>query len=215
MKYDVDELLRTVPSDVAAGKMGEYSLTDNDLRVALALFRRYRPVRVLEVGVCEGHTAKFLLDNCPWISTYIGVDLMPELFPSRGIVPKQAGALAISDKRFHTILTDETAYMLAREVASYGWEYDCVIIDANHTERGTRRDTEAVSWALRPGGLMLWHDYGVCARQYPGSTIFGVKCYLDGINEGGGYVNVPDRPELSSLAWEISYKPGDRCRWPG
>jgi len=217
--YSVKEILSQTDERIAAGAMGDYSLTEKDMRVALALFRQFRPETVLDFGVNEGHTADFLLKHCPWIKLWVGVDLLPEKFPERGIVPKVAGRLATGDPRFCSLLTDETigdfqvkvAKLIAGQPgrpAAAGF-FDCVIIDANHEDWATKRDTEGTAPYLRKGGLWLWHDYNVESRQNPNARVFGVKGYLDGLIAAGRQIKTPDEADRDpwtccSLAWEMN-----------
>ena len=213
--YSVEKIQHLIPKDVAAGCTGDYSFTEADMRVALALFQRYVPRNVLDFGVNWGSTADFLLHRCPWIDHWVGVDLEPDLFPERGIVPKQAGHLAAHDSRFDLILTDETVVDFQRDFSELilDWErredvFDCIIVDANHTEAGTRRDTEACERFAAKNCLWLWHDYNVDSRQAPMGRPFGVKAYLDSLIAQGRPINVPDETDRDpwqccSLAWEI------------
>ena len=47
------------------------------------------------------------------------------------------------------------------------WEKTCdfVFVDANHSEPFVRKDTENTLKMIRPGGVILWHDY---APVHPG-----------------------------------------------
>jgi hypothetical protein len=207
--YPVRALLDAVPAEVAASaQMGDYSLTERDMRVAAALFATYWPMHVLEVGVCQGHTAAFLLDNFGSIREYVGVDRRPDLFPHCGIVPKYAGQRARRDDRFSCILTDESVEDLQRQLKALGHRFDCIIMDANHTEAGTRRDTEAVwPWSAYEC-LWIWHDYNVESRQNPTGKVFGVKPYIDGLIAQGRKIMTPDEVDRDpwkcvSLAWEV------------
>jgi predicted O-methyltransferase YrrM len=207
--YNVQSYLDKTPPAIARGWMGDYSLTEDDLRVALELFCEQEPRRVLEFGVNQGHTAAFLLHHCAFIESYIGVDLEPDLFPTRGIVPQIAGDLALGDPRYSTVLTDETIPTLRRILKQRGdQEFDCIIIDANHSEPGTRRDTEGCDPLLRTGGLWIWHDDNVGSRQDPNVKRFGVKDYLDKLEAAGRTIWRPDQTDRNpwacvSLAFEI------------
>lgn len=214
--YSVQDLLSETSETLAAGRMNDYSLTEKDMRVALALFRRFKPTRVLDFGTNEGSTAAFLLEQCPDIELWVGVDLLPELFPARGIVPKVAGARARHDPRFHAVLTDETVEDFQQKLVAFLRAYnkpntsilgfDCIIMDANHDDRATERDTDACSLFMHPGGLWLWHDYNVDSRQDPVGKPFGVKQYLDR-REKDRAVMLPDEEDRNSwtccsIAWE-------------
>ena len=207
--YDVSALAASIPPAHVAGRMGKFSLTELDLRVALALFNLYRPARVLEFGVNQGETAKCLLDHCPWIESYVGVDLRRECFPDRwGIVPEVAGAAARSDPRFEAVLTDGTEWDFHRQAVPLS-PFDCILMDADHDEDPTRRDTESCSQLAGRPCLWLWHDYNVRSRANPGGPIWGVKACLDGLAARGRTIWTPDQADRDpwaccSLAWELS-----------
>jgi predicted O-methyltransferase YrrM len=205
--YDVVPLLAKNPSHIAAGRMNDYSLTEKDLLVVLALFQEYKPRRILEFGVNEGSTASFLLENCPFIELYVGVDLIPERFPMRGIVPKKAGWRVGDDPRYESVLTDETVEDFKRKIADYR-AFDAIIMDANHEDWATLRDTEACEPFLRSGGLLLWHDYGVESRQHSNGKPFSLIHYLNALEASGRKIMFPnDQPrnpwECVSIAWEV------------
>jgi len=205
--YSVAELLAETPESIAAGRMGDYSLTERDMRVALALFRMRRPAVILEVGCCWGNTAGFILDHCGFIRSWYGVDLEPELFPQRGIVPERAGHLAAHDTRFRLLLTDESPEDLQSQLRFLP-TFDAILLDANHDAGPTQRDTEACEPFAADHCLWLWHDYGVDSRQHPAGKPFGVKAYLDGLIRSGREIMTPDEADRDpwrccSLAWEI------------
>ncbi|MCZ2074149.1 MAG: class I SAM-dependent methyltransferase [Bryobacterales bacterium] len=208
--YCVEDFLATVPESMATGRMGDFSLTEKDMRVALALFRLYKPKRVLDFGCNQGHTASFLLENCPWIELWVGVDLKPEMFPQRGIVPKLAGRLARGDDRFHAVLTDETIPDMARQLLMNGWsKFDAIIMDANHEDWATKRDTEGCEPHAASPCLWLWHDYNVESRQHSNGKPFSLKGYLDSLERQGHPIMFPDEVDRDpwrccSLAWEVS-----------
>lgn len=209
LTYDVAEIL-SLTENVETPGMGDFSMTPKDMQVALALFKIHQPRKVLEFGVCQGHTAAFLLKHCPFIEVYVGVDLKPELFPERGIVPEVAGRLAAADSRYVSLLTDETVEDFQAQLRALGEEpFDCAIMDANHEDWATKRDTEAVDWFLEVGGLWLWHDYDVESRQHSNGEVFSLKGYLDALMLTGRCIHTPrdvDRDPWTccSLAWEVN-----------
>jgi len=216
--YHTAELATPRNVSVAAGRGADrirnpYGLTDKDLAVCLSLFDRRAPEAVLEFGVNRGHTAALLLEYCPWIRLYVGVDLIPERFPNRGIVPSRAGDLAAGDPRFHAVVTDETIAYLLRALQAAGWNwFDAILLDADHEYAGTRRDTEGTDLFLRQGGLRIWHDYNVESRQDPGRGPFTLKRYLDELAAAGRAIHFPDEADRDpwrccSIAWEIKGPP--------
>lgn len=69
---------------------------------------------------------------------------------------------------------------------------DFVFIDADHSYDGVRGDSEIWWDKVRPGGMMIWHDYG---NDSDHTT--GVREAVDEFAKGGG-LHVS---EHSSLAW--------------
>lgn len=133
------------------------------------------PARVVEVGVLEGRTARYVLDesNChlwavdPWIS-YDESDAQHSGNPY-GIVPQ-----SVQDQRFviaqatlkpythngRCKLLRMTSLAAAATLKGEGQKFDIVFIDADH-----RRDAvfaDCVAWweLVRKGGLLCGHDLG-------------------------------------------------------
>lgn len=177
MIYDVDTLLALTPNAFPGN-------TSRDLGVLLALFRQFLPLRVLEFGIGTGTTASFLLDNCPFIVDYVGVELLSKEPPYQ-------------NRRLWTILADGTVEdfheKLLLHVGDVHRYFDAIIMDANYDS--VERDTEACKPFLRGGGLMFWRGYERHA---------GVTTYLDGL--GDQAINTPKDawqcPEAAaSVAW--------------
>lgn len=139
-------------------KTGPY-MSSTDLRALLGLVKGAR--RVLEIGVQEGDTAAFLLANFPEIETYQGVDVLPgyrfERTHQAGEVPRTPGARAASDRRFRLVLRARGAFDLS---AADLEPCDAVFIDGDHGRNAIRHDTALARSVLRPGGVIIWHDYG-------------------------------------------------------
>jgi predicted O-methyltransferase YrrM len=216
--YSVSELLSETPDDIAAGRMNPYSLTEKDMRVLLALVNKHRPKRVLDFGINEGSTAAFILDHCPWIEEWVGIDLIPEKFPQRGIVPKQAGWKAAHHPQLRIVLTDETVADFKRKMEKHIARGRCcgvdvkvfsaILMDANHEEKETQRDTEACEPFAAPNCLWAWHDFGVVSRQHSNGKPFPLIHYINRLIASGRKIMVPDEQDRDpwkccSLAWEI------------
>lgn len=130
--------------------------------VALAdLVRSVAPRVMIEFGCRVGRTAKTLLDNVASLETYIGIDVPfdhePTLSCQRDEIPFTPGLFAAGDSRFH---------LLVRERGSLGLEpsdlelCDAVFIDGDHSERAVRHDSSLARILTRPGGIIVWHDFG-------------------------------------------------------
>ena len=213
MHYDPQPYLDRVPKPLVAGAMNDFSLTEDDMRVAIALFREYGVRHVLEFGVNDGNTAVAVLRLVSEIVSYVGVDLVKALFPERGIVPPTPGFRAAADPRFVPIGVDGTADCFRGAVRQVlerlGIDaFDAVIMDADHEEKPTQRDTELCWPFLRQGGLCLWHDYGVHSRQHDNGRDFPLKAYLDREIAAGRQIQTPQQESRDpwtcvSVAWEV------------
>lgn len=192
MIYDTDTLLSLTDPSIRCPAVSADSPTERDMRVTLALFRQFLPLRVLEFGIGAGTMASFLLDNCPFIADYVGVDLLPKEPPYR-------------NRRLFTILTDGTVKdfheKLCLHVGDVHRYFDAIILDANYGHESSKRDTEACRPFLRGGGLCFWRGDG----KHPGITK-----YLSALVCGRRKIMVPDdrAPECQTnewctMAWEI------------
>ena len=116
--------------------------------------------RVLEIGIQEGYTADLLLKNLPNIRSYVGIDVTPdfvtELTAQRLEVPAVAGIRVASDPRVRTIVkAGGSAHVIPSEIG----KVDAAFIDADHSASGVERDTDLARACVRPGGIIVWHDY--------------------------------------------------------
>lgn len=145
------------------------------------LIRYFRPTRVLEIGTFNGTTTRMFLDNLPPGGTVFTIDLPPE--------PDAQNLTAATDEhlvRTRVVGADYKGHPRASDVVQVlgdtfeasTWEkipgqIGFVFIDASHSYRAIKNDTE---WARRksaPDVVMAWHDY---AEGEKGD--YGVKKYI-------------------------------------
>jgi predicted O-methyltransferase YrrM len=131
----------------------------NELEVLVALVRSVAPLRVLEIGVNFGQTARLLLDNVPSIQSYVGVDVLPGYATikekQRNEVPKAPGTLVKNDPRFHLMLSERGSFDLTPGIG----EFDVVFVDGDHGRAAVEYDTALATQIVRPDGIIIWHDY--------------------------------------------------------
>jgi len=136
-------------------------------RVLIDLARQHGWTRGAEIGVLRGKTLFALLDAVPTLAMY-GVDQWRQLdlradenaetyvdfdmtaLRSR-VVLKAAGYRGRC-----TILHGDSAAM-ARAVPAMSLDF--VFVDGDHTEPGVERDIRAWLPTIRPGGMLLGHDW--------------------------------------------------------
>ncbi|HVT36306.1 MAG TPA: class I SAM-dependent methyltransferase [Nevskiaceae bacterium] len=135
-------------------------MNPGELEILIALIRSVNPRGVLEIGVNSGRTAKAILDNVPGIEHYQGVDVLPGYKTERRVqrreVPETPGALAARDGRFELVLRSRGSLDLC---AADLRPCDAVFIDGDHGRKAVTHDTKLARQLVRPGGIIIWHDY--------------------------------------------------------
>ena len=137
-------------------------MTKNDTEAILALLHQVKPRTMVEFGVNYGFTARELLKRVPSIESYIGIDVdspdyVPPFLPSQRVeIPEEPGREAKSDPRFRLIVRPRGAYDLhCRDIGPV----DAALIDGDHSRQGVENDTGLALSCVRPGGVIMWHDY--------------------------------------------------------
>ena len=135
-------------------------MNDGELEVLVALMRSVSPKTVLEFGCNEGRTAKAILQNVADIERYQGVDVLPGYVPARAVqrneVPRNAGWMMKDDPRFELILRRNGSLDLTADDLAAA---DAIFIDGDHGWKGVLNDSILALRLLRPGGVVIWHDY--------------------------------------------------------
>lgn len=132
-------------------------LGEHETSVLIALIASVSPQTLLEFGTNLGITANAILKAVPSIQLYIGVDVpfahTPRLACQRSEVPILAGRYA-EDPRYRLLIRESTT-LTAAELEPV----DAVFIDGDHSAVGVAHDSELARELLRPGGIIVWHDY--------------------------------------------------------
>lgn len=163
-------------------------LTDLERRVLVALARHVRARTVVEFGVQDGKTAKCLMDSCPSIREYVGIDLpaggSPTLAAQAAEVPRVAGEAALGRDGFRLLLRDSRDLSAADLPAA-----DLVFVDGGHDYDTVAHDTAVAEAIVRPGAI-VWHDYNAIPE-------IGVRRLIDELNGRG------DRRFLVPPTWLV------------
>lgn len=160
-------------------------MNTGEREVIIALMKGVKARRVLEIGCHTGGTALGILRNVRTIDTYVGIDVpsgyVTEKSVQRGEIPVQAGQHVLGDERFHLMVRPRGSFEIgavelmhagfhAVDVTQHGdtsvkWamsgseKFDAVFIDGDHGRAGVENDTRLAREILRPGGVIIWHDY--------------------------------------------------------
>jgi predicted O-methyltransferase YrrM len=125
--------------------------------VLLALVASVAPKIMVEIGVNEGLTALAVLQHIPSIETYVGIDVDASYrfeIPAQQIErPNQPGVLVTGDPRFQL-------KMYGAADATMPPAADVVFIDGDHGRKSVLTDSIYATALVRPGGIIIWHDYG-------------------------------------------------------
>lgn len=138
-------------------------MNPGEAEALLALVRQARapggPRRMIEIGVNEGLTARYLLAQLPGLVEYIGIDVLPGYVPAcqvqRHEVPREPGRL-VEDPRFILLLRPRGSLGLRPEQLGPA---DVVFIDGDHGRAAVTNDSALAHAIVRPGGMIIWHDY--------------------------------------------------------
>jgi predicted O-methyltransferase YrrM len=135
-------------------------LGDGEMEIIAALVRSVNAKTMIEFGCRDGRTACVLLRNVPSLQRYIGIDVPMSYQPGlphqrREMVPNP-GWRAFSDPRFELVLRPCGSLDLTERDLE---PCDAAFIDGDHSERVVTHDSELARALVRPGGMIIWHDY--------------------------------------------------------
>ena len=152
---------------------------NKDLETLIALIRSVNPRHVIEFGVNVGRTAKAIMANVPGIERYTGIDVPLSYVPLLALQLYNAvlnpGEMVLDDPRFKLIVSTRGSLDLSPDDLE---PCDAAFIDGDHGLEAVMHDTMLVRALMRPGGIIVWHDY------HDLGTV-DVKAALDGMHQAG------------------------------
>lgn len=134
----------------------------SELRRFIELLRSREPRTVLEIGTANGGTLFALAQVCAADAMVVSIDLpggpfgggypgwRRSLYQSF-VQPGQRLVLLLGDSHTNEMVTTVQEELNGRAL-------DVILIDADHSYGGVRRDFESYSRLLAPGGLVAFHD---------------------------------------------------------
>jgi len=156
----------------AFDRKGGTSISVEEACNVAAMIKHMHARKALEIGTYDGNTALLLASNLPADGAVVTVDLPPDFDR------QQQGTLAYSDVELN--LTDRSdlgrqyrGHPLAARIQqrygdsatldwnSLGGPFDVVFIDGCHSEEYVASDSRNAMEQLGPGGVIVWHDYGM------------------------------------------------------
>ncbi len=152
---------------------GNVSLTE--LTVLAAICAARQPATIFEIGTFDGRTTLNLAENSPPETRIYTLDL------PAGEVDTTAHALAAGEDAFvrksasgARFVSSPYASRITQlygdsarfDFSPYRGAIDLVFVDASHAYEYVLTDSRNALELLRPGGIILWHDYGT--GDWPG-----------------------------------------------
>lgn len=135
-------------------------MNPGELEVLITLIASVTPKAVLEFGINVGRTAQALLEYIPSIEHYVGIDVpmgyVTEKQVQRQEVPEVPGELVRDDPRVTLMVVKGGSQALHAADLPY---VDAAFIDGDHSRSGVENDTMLALQKVRPGGIVVWHDY--------------------------------------------------------
>lgn len=172
VRIDSDLKWRNLPS--------RQYMQDGELGLLLTLVDSVKPHSVIEFGVNEGLTARAVLQYIDGIERYVGIDVpfdyRTEIPTQQSEVPREPGRLVKDDTRFKLVIRHPD-FMPFDMVAA---DFDVAFIDGDHGRNAVRHDYDLARLLVRPGGIIIFHDYN--------NTTVQVTEALDALHERGSKI---------------------------
>ena len=131
-----------------------------------------RATRLFEFGTCTGKTAYLWARNAPPEARVTTLTLAPDALGAYAHAPgddARAAARAAAESRFACFVYAGTAVAhkveqlfgdsKAFDEAPYAGACDLVFVDGSHAYSYVVSDSRKALRMVRPGGIVLWHDY--------------------------------------------------------
>jgi predicted O-methyltransferase YrrM len=135
-------------------------VNEGELETLIALVRSVSPRHVIEFGVNVGRTAKAIMANVDGIERYTGIDVplgyVQSLPVQRDSAVANPGEMVLSDPRFHLIVRPRGSLDLTPVDLA---PCDAAFIDGDHSREGVAHDSMLARALVRPGGIIVYHDY--------------------------------------------------------
>ena len=153
------------------------NITPTELMLIAAFVKQRQPAVCFEIGTFDGRTTENMAANQPADGKCYTLDLPPDgadnaALPlasgDKSYIDKPASGARISAQaksgRIVQLYGDSATF----DFVPYRGQVDLMFIDGSHSYEYVLADTESAWQLVKPGGLLLWHDYD--SRWWPGVT---------------------------------------------
>lgn len=125
-----------------------------DMLYVTAVAKYVRAAKMFEFGTYMGRTTLYLAHNNPQGQVHT-LNLPPErdprYAPFMGVLFKGQE----EEKRITQLHTDSREF----DTTPYRQQFDFVFVDGDHSYELVKNDTQKAFELLKPGGIIMWHDY--------------------------------------------------------
>jgi predicted O-methyltransferase YrrM len=167
--FDLLPDLREKPQRIVLEHLPGQGIHDavDELAYLALITRSIAPMLVFEIGTFRGRTALNFAINSPDACRVLTLDLPLEGVDTEHLDPADR-ALARSRQVGHQYEGKDVSHKIQQlygdsrtfDFSPYEGHADIVFIDGGHTYEIARSDTENALRICRPGGVILWHDFG-------------------------------------------------------
>jgi predicted O-methyltransferase YrrM len=145
------------PTRIVRGPFSKY-LNQQETSILIELVESVAPEVMIEFGCNLGITSLRVMQSVRTIERYIGIDVpyehIPALACQREEIPLTAGCIAGVDSRFFIHLAPSIG--ISKDELE---PCDAVFIDGDHSEEAVLHESWLARSLVRPGGVIVWHDY--------------------------------------------------------
>jgi hypothetical protein len=141
-----------------------------------------RPERIFEIGTSQGRTTALMAMNTPETTRIFTLDLPPEMAVPKGatdlhlveLARKELG-IAFRETNWAPRITQLLGDSRTFDFSPYYDSIDFATVDGSHSYPFVFSDSMQAFRMIRPGGVILWHDYESMRSEY------GVTRFVDGL----------------------------------
>jgi predicted O-methyltransferase YrrM len=147
------------------------SVTLAEIAALSSIIKHTKVRNIFEIGTYQGNTTLQLAANSPGDAKITTLDLPPRWNEDRRAIMTPEIFKNVTDRMTVGVQYKETPYadkikQVFADSANMNWSqlpgpFDFIFIDGCHYYEYVKKDTENALRVLRPGGIIVWHDYGM------------------------------------------------------
>ncbi|NSY62268.1 class I SAM-dependent methyltransferase [Agrobacterium tumefaciens] len=192
------------PINLVNMPLTQFRMEVHDAKILEQLYRAFQPKRHLEFGTWEGFGARLCLQHSEALLWTLNLPEGEKDTEGRSLYSDASGVTDGGNRigrlyreaglasRVTQLLVDSREFDTAAFSSDF---FDTVLIDGGHTADVVANDTEKALQVVRPGGLVMWHDF--C----PDPLILAEQNAAQGVVEAVLLNWKQWRPRFSSLFW--------------